>query len=113
MYALLRFLYDIPYGSGTNKSWTTTLKPHAQVYVVAEKYRIEALKSQIHTKMQGILKSVEYLKTERVDDDGMTERLKNKGDFIDALRIIYTAPLPTTSKAGSSCAIPSSRTSMC
>lgn len=94
MMALLHFLYDIPYQTDATKDWARALKSYAEVYVVAEKYQIGALKSDVFEKMQEIITSDQYLETEGLRPDGVPERLKNKIDFIDALRIIY-AGTPT------------------
>lgn len=90
MIALLRFLYDIPYTGDAPKQWAQTLKPHAEVYLVADKYCIEALKSEVHKNMQDIIKSNNYLMTVKTHVGVLLDRLKNTEDFVDALQIIYT-----------------------
>lgn len=87
--ALLRFLYDLPYSIDDTERWTKTLKPHAAIYVVADKYQIEPLQSHVYEEMQKIARSSEYLKIEAIDEDVTAYRLTNKVDFVDALRTIY------------------------
>lgn len=88
MYALLGFLYDLPYTQDATKQWTTSLPPHAEIYLVADKYQIESLLSATCDKMRNITSSEAYLELESSDDDKYLDILEHKGDFVQALRMI-------------------------
>lgn len=90
MVVLLRYLYGLPYGEDDTKQWARILKPHAEIYAVADKYQIEPLKSHVYKKMQKIIISNQYLQTRLIGSSCITAQLVNKVDFVHALQIIYT-----------------------
>jgi hypothetical protein len=81
MVALLRHIYDLPYDE-LLAHHGSLLRPHAMVYVVADKYQIKGLQVAVNNKMKRIIKSYKDLKQ------------KTAGpiidDFLEALRIIIT-----------------------
>lgn len=88
MIALLRFIYGLPYTADATKQWPDTLLPHTRVYVVADKYQVEALQWEVCENMRQIIKSKDYLGVQVVSDDCLEGRLKNSGDFTTALQTI-------------------------
>lgn len=91
MFALLRFLYDLPYISGENTKWSrNTLQPHASVYVVADKYQIKALQSETCENMRRLLTSPSFLAVMATPNDDHVGELKNGSDFVSALQKIIT-----------------------
>lgn len=86
--ALLRYIYGLPYTADTTKQWFDTLLPRALVYVVANKYQVEALRKEVCENMRLILNFKAYLAVERVPNDWLEERLKNRTDFTVALQTI-------------------------
>jgi hypothetical protein len=65
MIALLCFIYGHSYTEDATQRWNIALQPHAMVFVVAEKYQVEALKQDICLNIRQILRSAEYLELER------------------------------------------------
>jgi hypothetical protein len=81
MVALLRHIYDLPY-NGLLAHHGSLLRPHAMVYVVADKYQINGLQVAVSNKIKGIINSYKDLKPRTA---GPTI-----DDFLEALRIIVT-----------------------
>jgi uncharacterized CHY-type Zn-finger protein len=86
MHALLRFLYDLPYTAEANAKWITSLKPHARVYVVADKYQIGALKEAVAENMRKVIANKSY--THRSGFLRYCKSFKNADDFFSALQTI-------------------------
>ena len=55
MFGLLRYIYDLPYHSGSSydddKRWDS-LVPHAELFLAAEKYQIKGIQSEICSRLQ-------------------------------------------------------------
>lgn len=86
MLALLRFLHGLPYDAEANSKWIASLKPHAQVYVVADKYQIGALKEAVTENMRKVITSKSY--TNKSGYLRFCEYFNNSDDFFSALQII-------------------------
>ena len=86
MFALLRFLYDLPYDAEANSKWVSSLLPHAQVYVVADKYQIGALKEAVADNMRKVITAKSY--TDKSGYLRYCDSFKNSDDFFGALHII-------------------------
>jgi hypothetical protein len=97
MVALFRFIYSLPYTDHFTKKRTTSLQPHAMVFVAAEKYRLHAIKKEICLNMLQVITSAEYLELERNANHPLGGRLKHTSDYIGALRTILACTLPHTS----------------
>lgn len=83
MTALVRYLYDLPYADDT-EGWCTRLQPHALVYVVADKYQIESLKTEVCDNMKAIIG--DRLNLERSASDRV--------DFLGAVRTMVSCTRP-------------------
>ncbi|GAB7324721.1 hypothetical protein MBLNU13_g08580t1 [Cladosporium sp. NU13] len=86
IFALLRFLYGLPYDAEANSKWLTSLTPHAQVYVVADKYQLEPLKEAIAENMRKVITARAY--THKMGFLRYCDSFKNYDDFFGALQII-------------------------
>ena len=86
MLALLRFLYGLPYDAEAKSKWLTSLQPHAEVYVVADKYQIEPLKETVAENMRKIITAKAY--THKMGFLRYCDSFKNSDDFFGALHII-------------------------
>lgn len=82
MVALLRYIYDLPYYEGFGDQ-RGQLQPHAEAYVVAEKYQVQGLKFVISTNLRHMIHSERDLRKE-----GTEEADHERAEFLDALRII-------------------------
>lgn len=82
MVALLRYIYGLPYYEcfGDQRG---QLQPHAEAYVVAEKYQLQGLKFVISTNLRHMIHSERDLRKE-----GTEEADHERAEFLDALRII-------------------------
>jgi len=81
MVGLLRHLYDLPYNDSSklddNERWDS-LVPHAEVFVVAEKYQMACLQNEVCSNM-----------STRIDENlQMGQFPNNMNDFLRALRKI-------------------------
>jgi hypothetical protein len=97
MIALLRSLYSLSYTKDVTKQWATSLRPHAMVFVVAEKYQIETLREEVCLQMRRIINSAGYLELERNPKHPLGGRLKNTSDYVGALRTILAGTPPQNS----------------
>jgi hypothetical protein len=79
-------LYDLPYDAEANAKWLTSLHPHAQVYVVADKYQIGSLKEAIAENMEKVISAKAY--TDKTGYLQHCDYFKNARDFYSALQII-------------------------
>jgi hypothetical protein len=84
--ALLRFLYDLPYTAEANSKWLTSLQPHAQVYVVADKYQLGPLKEAVAANMRNTVTSKAY--THVSGYLRWCGTFKNADDFFGALQTV-------------------------
>lgn len=83
---MLRFLYDLPY-EADEAHWHDgkTMLPHAEVYTVAEKYKLESLKAQVHENMvklvqfsgdkPDLIETIREIIDRTPDTDTMTRKL--------------------------------------
>jgi hypothetical protein len=94
MVSLFRSLYSLSYTEDATKQWATSLRPHAMVFVVAEKYQIEALKEETGLQMRRIISSAGYLELERNPKHPLGGRLRNTSDYVGALRTILAGTPP-------------------
>ncbi|GAB7324720.1 hypothetical protein MBLNU13_g08579t1 [Cladosporium sp. NU13] len=82
MVAVLRYIYGLPYYERFGDQ-SDQLQPHAEAYVVAEKYQVEGLKLAISKKLRHMIHSERDLRKE-----GTEEADNERAEFIDALKII-------------------------
>lgn len=82
MFGLLRYIYDLPYYSGSScdddERWNS-LVPHAELYVVAEKYQIQGIQCEICSRLRN-----------RIENSLADGEFPNVDDFIQALRKVVT-----------------------
>lgn len=82
MVGLLRHLYDLCYGASSQlddeKRWDS-LMPHAEVFVVAEKYQMECLQNEVCSNMRT-----------RLEYSFQNGQFSNLDDFLQALRNIVS-----------------------
>jgi len=92
MFALLSFLYDLPYTTDPTEDWDTSLEPHALVYVVADKYQLGSLREAVAENMQKVITDKAY--THTAGFLRYCNSFKNSDDFFSALETIleYTTP---------------------
>ena len=86
MLALLRFLYGLPYDAEAKSKWLISLQPHAEVYVVADKYQIAPLKEAVAENMRQIVTAKTY--THKMGYLRHCDSFKNSDDFYGALQVI-------------------------
>ena len=84
MFALLRFLYDLPYAEDATDEWVTSLEPHALVYVVADKYQLEPLQEAVAENMRAIITSKAY--THKMGYLRWCDSFESASDFFGALK---------------------------
>lgn len=95
MMALFRYLYGLPYTAEANAKWISSLQPHAQLYVVAEKYQIPALQATIVENMRRIITSKFY--THNTGYLRWCKSFRNSDDFFGALStILEVTTIPDT-----------------
>lgn len=78
MVAVLRYIYGLPYYERFGDQ-SDQLQPHAEAYVVAEKYQVEGLKLAISKKLRHMIHSERDLRKE-----GTEEADNERAEFIDA-----------------------------
>ena len=61
MIALLRHIYHLPYYEFLANE-ASLLRPHAMVYIVADKYQVESLKLAASINMEGIIDAHKHLR---------------------------------------------------
>ena len=86
MSALLHFLHSLPYDAEANTKWLSSLQPYAQVYVVADKYQIGALKETVADNMLRVIRSKDY--THKTGYLRWCSSFKKSDDFFNALQTI-------------------------
>lgn len=97
IFALLRFLYGLPYDAEANSKWLTSLSPHAQVYVVADKYQLDPLKEAIAENMRKIITAKSY--THPTGYLRYCNTFKNFDDFFGAFQVILEITTPSDTLA--------------
>lgn len=97
MFALLRFLYGLPYDAEANSKWLTSLIPHAQVYRVADKYQIGPLKEAVADNMYKVITAKTY--THPTGYLHYCDTFKNSDDFFIAFQVILEITMPSDTLA--------------